>query len=185
VRAIRDALNLAESTGNPFLITEAAFFAAGCHLAYSAEADFAAALDILARYDDGIRVGAGAEVWLDVHWGNALLGLRQPGAVEHLARGVRLADRLSFLAPLELGLRLLAIACAETGHAAQAAILVGYADANLSQHRLDTPGLGWTIPSLERALAGLADRSVYESQGSTWHRRQVMALISELSSPSE
>ena len=77
--AMRDALDRAQSTSNPLLITSAAFFAAGCPLAYSPEPDFAAGLDILTRYDDGIRVGGGTEVWLDVHWGNALLGLRQPG----------------------------------------------------------------------------------------------------------
>jgi predicted ATPase len=182
---MRDALDLAESTGNPFLIKEAAFFAAGGPLVYSAEADFAAALDILARHDDGIRVGAGTEIWLDTHWGNALLGLRQPGAVEHLVRAVRLADRLGWLIPLEQALRLLAIAYAEAGHASQAATLVGYADANLSQYRMDTPGLGWIIPRLELALASLADRSDYQTQGSTWHRRQIMALINELSSPTQ
>jgi predicted ATPase/class 3 adenylate cyclase len=183
--AIRDALDLAERTRNPMLITTAAYFAAGCHLAYSAEPDFAAGLHILARYDDGIRVGGGTEVWLDTHWGNALLGLRQPGAVEHLARAARLADRVSVLPPLELALRLLAIAYAEAGRTAQAATLVGYTDANLSQYRLDLPGLRWIKPRLERALDGLAGRSDYETQGSTRHRRQIMALINELSSPTE
>ena len=178
--AMRDALDRAQSTGNPLLITSAAFFAAGCPLAYSPEPDFAAGLDILTRYDDGIRVGGGTEVWLDVHWGNALLGLRQPGAVEHLTRAARLADRLSFLLPFDLALRLLAIAYAEARHASQAATLLGYADANTSQHRLDTPGLGWTKPRLERALAGLVDRLLREAEGSTWHRRQIMALINEL-----
>ena len=125
------------------------------------------------------------EVWLDLHWGNALLGLRQPGAVEHLVRAARLADRLSFLLALDLALRLLAIAYAEAGHASQAAILVGYADANLSQYRLDAPGLRWTKPRLEQALAGLADRSHYETEGSTWHRRQIMALINELPSTTD
>jgi predicted ATPase/class 3 adenylate cyclase len=182
VAAMRDALDLAEGIGNPMLITSAAFFAVGC-LTWGAEADFAAGLDILGRYDDGVRVGGYVESWLDVEWGIALLGLRQPGALEHLARAARLADRLSILLPLEVALRLLAVAYAEDGCASQAATLVGYADANLSQYRLDTAGLGWTVPRLERALAGLADRSDYETQGSTWDRRQIMGLINELSSP--
>jgi hypothetical protein len=38
-------------------------------------------------------------------------------------------------------------------------------------------------PRLDRALAGVADRPDYEAKGRTSDRRQIMAVINELSSP--
>jgi hypothetical protein len=175
--AMLDALDRAQRTGSPGLIAFAVALAASCHESFLAEPDFAASLGVLTRYDDGIRTGQPNEMWLELGWGIALLGLGQPGAIEHLTNAARLADRISFPHAVEMALRPLAIAYAEAGHTQQAAILTGYTDANLAQYRLDLPGRRWINPTLDAALAGPADRPLHETEGSTWHRRQIMALI--------
>ena len=175
--SVGEALDWAYRTGNPQLIALAVMSAAACRLSMAAEPDFAAGLDILTHYDDGIRVGDLNEIWLDIMWGTALLGLGQPGAVEHLTSAARLADRHGNLRAVDLAVRLLSIAYAESGHTRKAATLNGYATAHLRQHRLDNPAYEWIQARLEAALAGLPERSFHETEGSTCHRGQIMALI--------
>jgi hypothetical protein len=115
-------------------------------------------------------------MWLDVCWGEALLGLGRPGAVEHIARAARSADRLNVPVTLDRALRIVAIAAAEAGLIPQAATLAGYTEAALRPYRADQPGQAWIQARLDRALAGVSTKP---SPPAT-HRREIMNLVDNL-----
>jgi hypothetical protein len=123
-------------------------------------------------------------MWLDVMWAMTLLGLGQTvTVVERPTNAAVLADRHNAAPAVDITLRLLAVAFAEAGRLAQAAVLVGYADANFRSDRVDVPGYRWIQPRLDQALGPLADRSVPEATGATWQRGQIMALIANRPAP--
>lgn len=166
------------------LLAAAVVAASACHLSVGAEADFHAGLDLLSRYDTGIRTGDTMDMWLDVMWAMALLGLGQTDTVvERLTSAAVLADRHDAAPAVDVALRLLAIALAEAGALAQAAILAGYADANFSSARVDLPGYRWIHPRLDHALNPLTDRRHHEATGATWQRGQIMALLADRPAP--
>jgi hypothetical protein len=117
---------------------------------------------------------------LEGAFGAALLGLGRPGAVGHFARSIRIADRLTVPLGMDFAVRQLAAATACAGFQAEAAALVGYAEANLHAYPRDSPILGWHQTAIDDALAGMADRAEHEAAGSMMTRREVMALVSKL-----
>jgi hypothetical protein len=175
-----ESLRRAALTGNPQMIGMAALSAAGLQLWGGASPDFAAAMAVLAGYDEGPLIGQAAGMWFDVMWGATLVGLRRRGAVGRLARAVQLADRHGVAFAQELALRLLATAVAESGYPTEAATLAGYGDVHLRQHRMNDPAYAWIQESLEAALADVTDRAVHEAAGRAAQRSHIMALVTHL-----
>jgi len=168
-----DVLRRAELTGNPRLVSAAIVSWCSAYTMFE-EPDFAASLEVLARHDRGPRSGTMNDMWLDIHWGEALVGLSRPGAVEYLVRGARSADRLGNPQGLNQALEELAIAAAEAGLVSQAAALSDYADTALGAYR--GGGREWIRSRLERALGNAAG----DQSRTALHRREIMNLVDEL-----
>ena len=175
-----ESLRRAALTGNPMMIGMTTLTAAGLQLWGGASPDFAAAMAVLARYDEGPLIGQAAGMWFDIMWGATLVGLHRTGAVGRLARAVHLADRHGVAFAQELALRLLATAVAESGYPTEAATLAGYSDAHLRQHRMDAPAYAWIQEYLEAGLAAVTDRALHEAAGRAAQRSHIMALVTHL-----
>jgi predicted ATPase len=178
-RCVQEALRRGELTGNPLMIEMSVLSAAGLHVWRLPGPDFAASMAVLSRYGTESRLGETEAMWFDVVWGATLAGLHQTDAVRHLARAVRLADRYGVGPAQDMALRLLAIAVAEAGYAAEAATLAGYSEAHFRAHRMGAPAYAWIQAALDDALAGL-DRANNEAAEMASDRRQIMALVDHL-----
>jgi predicted ATPase len=172
-----DTLHRAEASGNPVSVRTAMLAVAYMHLFAGAEPDFDASLAILSRYPEESGSDDVLAFYVQIDWGATLVGLRQPGAVTHLAHAARLADRQNGPHTQDLALRLLAVAAAHGGHDAEAAILAAYCDAHLREHRLTSAGYDWVNATLARGLLGIADRDEHEMAGAQTSRRQIMDLV--------
>jgi predicted ATPase len=173
-----DALRRAERTGHPIYISAAVITVAGNDLWGRAEPDPTAALGVLERHgrDLGLLAGGLNGAWYDITWGVALSELGLPGAIEHLARAARSADRLNTQHALDLALRQLAIAAAEAGLMQSALALTGYTEANLRPYRIENPGQTRIQARLDRALAPVAGPASERAL----HRGEIMALVAEI-----
>jgi hypothetical protein len=148
------------------------------HLFGGAEPDFDASFTVLSRYPEGVGLDDVVSLWVHIDWGATLVGLRQRGAVGHLARAVRLADRHNGPHTEDLALRLLAIACAQHGYPAQAATLAGYSDHRLREHRLTSAGYGWLNEASTARSSGIPIEPCTRPPVLT--RRAVMDLVNDL-----
>lgn len=146
----------------------------------SEEPDFASCFSVINHYEPFLSGDDSLAAYTEGLWGSVLLGLGRPGAVGHLTRAVRISDRLRVLFGIDLALRQLAVAAARAGFPAEAAALVGYAEANLHAYPRDSPTLGWHQRAIDDALAGMANRAEQEAVGRTMTRRQVMAMVRRL-----
>jgi len=146
----------------------------------SAKPDFASCFAVLNRYEQFLAGDDSIAVFLESTWGTTLLGLGRPGAVGHLARAIRNADRLAVLFGMDIAVRQLAVAAARVGFRAEGAALAGYAEANLHTYPRDSPILGWHETAIDDALAGMADRAEHDATGRAMTRRELMALVNEL-----
>jgi len=173
------ALMRAERLGHPDAIRSVVNTVA-IRFISSDEPDFASCYSVLNRYERFLRADDALAVYLEGAWGSALLGLGRPGAVEHLARAVRVADRLSVMLGMDIGLRQLAAAAGRAGYRAEAAMLAGYAEANLHTYPRDSWDMGWHQTAIEEALGGMTDRAEHEAIGRAMTRRQVMAMVGKL-----
>ena len=144
---------------------------------YSDARDFDASLATLERYDRVSRVDDSMGAWLDLMWGATLVGLHRPGAINCLARTIRLADRLGVLQLEDVAFRVLAVAVARARYEVEAATLVGYSDANLNAFSRDAPPMAWHPAALDDALAGLPSRLEHEAAGAASSRSQILALV--------
>ena len=138
--------------------------------------DFAACLEVLVDYPSGVAGGAISDMWFDITWASAKLGLHQPGAVEHLMRAARAADQLHALHAFDIVLRFLAIAAAEAGLGEHAHALVAYSEANLRQHRMENPQQTWAQGRLDELFAGFPK----PASEAALARGEIMRTISEI-----
>jgi hypothetical protein len=175
--AATESLRRAERTGHPVALTSAVACACAAHLWVRVEPDFAAALEVLDRYDVQPAEGDLSGMWLDLMRGTALLGLDRSGAGRHLARAARGADQLNSLHLLELALRQLAIAAARAGLTEQAIYLARYSATALRTYQMDQPGQAWVQAHLDAALAGAARPP---SEPATLHRGEIMAIVNQV-----
>ena len=171
-----EGLRRAELTGNARLVSAAIISWCSAYTFHVAEPDFAASLDVLARHDVGLRSGTINDMWLDIRWGEALLGLGRPGGVEYLVRGARSADRLGNPRALNEALREIAIAAAEAGLVSQAATLADYAETALRAYRGGHSGQEWIQSRLDQALGGLT----HDPSQAEPHRRDIMKVVDDL-----
>jgi predicted ATPase len=169
-----EAMRRAELTGNATLVSAAIVSWCSAYTQHCGRPDFAASLNVLARHDVGLRSGTMNDMWLDIFWGEALLGLSRPGAVEYLARGARSADRLGNPQALDWALRVIAIAASEADLVSPAATLANYAETSLSKYRW--PGQDWIQSRLDHALERHADQPSRPEP----HRRDIINLVDEL-----
>jgi predicted ATPase/class 3 adenylate cyclase len=171
-----EALRRAEVSGHPVTISAALISMCSGFILGIENPDFAAAFDALARHRDGLRAGTVNDMWLDIFTGETLFGLGRPGAVEHLARAARSADRLNMAPALDRALRILAIAAAEAGLTAHATTLTAYTEAALRPYRVNQPGQVWIQSRLDHALAGLTPETSHPHR----HRREIINLVNDL-----
>jgi predicted ATPase len=175
-----DALARAERMGNPVVTANGAIVASAKHLLTSGGPDFAASLAVLTRYASDFSAGDSTAMWSHLFHGYDLLGLGEPGAVEHVADAFRLADRLNAPHVVDRALRILAVLAADAGHTRDAATLVGYADTNpFGDVRIRDPGWTWVQDRIDNALAG-PDLSVERARGAALTRGDVVALVGDL-----
>jgi predicted ATPase/class 3 adenylate cyclase len=164
---------------HPIYLTNAVIAAASGHLWGRAEPDLDASFDILVEHRNGVTVvGDNNGIWLDLAWGETLLGLDKPGAVGYFVRAARTADRLNVPHASDFALRHLALAAAEADLTEPAAALVAFTETNLRPYRMGTPGQARLQERLDRALPGMADRAA----GPPLHRGEVMAIVAQLES---
>jgi hypothetical protein len=169
-----DALHRAEQTGDPVMVAAAV---ASLTVSYTwGEPDFAAKFDVLSRHAVGLHSGTVNDLWLDINWGETLLGLERPGAIEYLTRAARTADRLNMPHALERTLRTVAIAAAEAGLTTEAATLAGYTEAALLQYRNHQPGQAWIQSRLSKDLSGVPNAPSQPVP----HRREIMKLVDDI-----
>ncbi len=180
-RAHEESLDRAERTGHRDAIQSAVVIGATRHL-WSTSPDFLASLAALERYDRGYHYEDSTGVFLEIMWGATLVGLHRRGATEHLARAMRLADRLGVPNAQDLSLRFLAIAAARAGYRGEAATLVGYSDAHLHTYERTAPMLAWVQAEIDEALAGMPDRVHHETSGAAAQRGQIAAVVRYLDS---
>jgi predicted ATPase/class 3 adenylate cyclase len=169
----------AERTRHPDAIRGAASIAAVRFIS-SEQPDFASCLALLSRYERFFLADDSIAVFVEGIFGTAMLGIGRPGAVGHLARSIRIADRLGVMLGMDQSVRQLAIAAARAGFQVDAAALVGYSEANLHAYPRDSPILGWHQALINNVLEGMADRAEYEAAGRAMTRREFMALVSKL-----
>jgi hypothetical protein len=179
------ALRRAEHTQHPVSIQSAVVTAAAAYLFSSTERDLAASSAILTRHAGEPRIDDATAMWTDVFLGATLVGLRRTGAVEPLARAVRLADRRNVRNAEEMALNLLAVAAAVAGHREEAAILANYASANLHTGTLDTPQYKWIPDALNEALTGITDSAAPSIPGTAPTRAKMMAVVAHLDATSD
>jgi hypothetical protein len=175
-----DALARAERMGNPVVTANGAIVASAKHLLTAGGPAFAASLAVLTRYASDFSAGDSTAMWSHLFYGYDLLGLGDPGAVEHVADAFRLADRLNAPHVVDRALRTLAVLAAEAGHTRDAARLVGYADTNpFGDVRIRDPGWTWVQDRIDNALAG-PDLSADRAAGAALTRGDVVALVGDL-----
>ena len=168
-----DALHRAERTANPLLISSAVVSTCFLHLWTETEPDFAVSYDLLTRHGVGLTAGGNNDMWLDIAWGATLLGLTPPGAIGHLTRAVRTADRLNALPGFHTALQLLAIAAAEGGLTRESAALAAYNEADGQPYRIAMVGGAWSAAWLDRAVAGIPDVPLS-------NRGEIMTLVNDI-----
>ena len=171
-QAVRRAARL----GQPSVVLAAVITAAAIHFNNPAGPDFASCLDVLAAHPGPISGGATNEMWLDINWAIAKVGLQRPGAVEHLARAARAADRLHSLHAFDLSLRFLAVVAAEAGQGEHVQVLVAYTEASLRPYRMENPQGVWVQERLDQLLGELPGRS----PGPAPPRGEIMRRITEI-----
>ena len=170
------ALRRAERLGQPSIVLASVISAATIHQSNPAGLDFASCLDVLAAHPVATLGGSTNEMWLDITWGTAQVGLQQRGAVEHLALAARAADRFHSLHAFDEALRFLAVAAAEAGHHEHAQAFVAYTEAHLRPYRMENPQQVWVQERLDQVLADLPSRS----PGPVPPRGEVMRRITEI-----
>ena len=176
VEVAAEAVRRAERLGQPDIVLAALISAAAIHFVNPAGVDFASCLDVLAAHPGGVIGGPTNTMWLDINWGIAKAGLEQPGAVEHLARAARAADRLHSLHAFDITLRFLAVVAAEAGLGDHARALVAYTDENLRSYRMENPQQVWVQERLDELLADLPEGS----PGPAPPRGEIMRRITEI-----
>jgi predicted ATPase len=169
----------AERLGHRDAIRGAASIAAVRFIS-SDDRDFASCFSLLNRYERFFSADDAIAVFVEGIFGAALLGLGRPGAVAHLARSIRIADRLAVTLGMDQSVRQLAAAAAGAGFRAEAAALVGYSEENLHAYPRDSPILGWHETAIDDALAGMPDRAEHEAAGRAMTRREMLAVVSRL-----
>ena len=174
--AAADALSLAEESGQPVLIGAATISMCAVYLTARSDPDFQASAEILGRRELPPESGDLNDGWYEVMAGMTLLGLGKPDAVTHLAKAVRLADRVKSGHALEQALRLLAIAAAEAGLTTHALLVADYVDQELRHHRIDSPGQVWIQTRLDSALRDASHHPINHAQ----NRAQIMNLVTEI-----
>ena len=170
-----EALDRAEATSHPVLISSAVVTAASIHITTGDEPDFEACLEAFTLHDIE-RAGDLNDMWHDIICGLALVALGRPGAADRLVSGVRAADQVSAPMQLDLALRVLAIAAAESGLVDEAMALVAYSDDNLEPYRMDTAMLAWVDDRLDGSLP---EHGASAPDGPS-HRGELMALVTEM-----
>jgi predicted ATPase len=173
VTAAVEALRRADERKHPIYVSAAVISWSACYLTQIATPDFNASMDVLAQRPEGLDVSGTNGMWLDAFWGWTLMGIGRPGAMDHLVRAARAADQISAPHLFDLVLRLLALAFADGGYAAESATLVHYAETNLRPYRIGAPGQAWIDNQIK--LKGIASMS---SDSSTEKRSEIMALVS-------
>jgi hypothetical protein len=153
-----EAVRRAARLGQPSVVLAAVITAAAIHFNNPAGLDFAACLEVLAAHPLANQGGSTNEMWLDVNWGIAKVGLRQPGAVEHLALAARAADRFHSLHAFDIALRFLALVAAEGGLDNHAQALVAYTEEHLRPYRMENPQQVWVQERLDELMSRLGPR---------------------------
>ena len=176
VDVVTEAARRAKQLGQPTVIGASLVSAAALHFMNPQGPDFAACLEVLAGYPSGVSGGTINDMWFDITWATGKLGMQQPGAIEHLMRAARAADRLHSLHAFDMVLRFLAVAAAEAGLDEHACALVAYTEANLRPHRTENPQTAWAQERLDQLLADLPGRSSEPAQT----RGEIMRRITEI-----
>jgi predicted ATPase len=175
-----ETMRRAELTGQPSVIVSAILAAAGCCVGLTTGPDFSTARTVLSRAPDGYRLESLNTLWLEALRGEVLVGLDEPGAVDHLANAISLADRLSAFHIEDSSFSSLALAAARAGYGAEAAMLAGYSEQHFRPYRMFNGDGQWLMAQLENALAELPDRQVHRAAGAALARSQMMTLVTQL-----
>jgi hypothetical protein len=177
--SLEGSLRHAEQFGHPVGIQAAVLVAVSRYLYMREVPDLAASLRVLTRYAP--RIDDAMAMYSDALLGATLVALGRAGAIEHLTRAARLADRRGSVAGTDVALTFLAIAAGQRGYGAAAATLAGYAGAhpatNLLLHSTATP---WVTAMLDDALSQVPDRDVHEAAGAAETRGPIMELVTQL-----
>ena len=173
--AVLDLRDRAAATGHPVAICSSAIAIAASMIAGRDEPDFAGALEVITT---DVREAAGGvnDLWLDIFWGVALLGLGRSEASMHLARATRVADRLRSPMQLDVAMRSLALAATQGGLPEEARLLVAYADAELKPYRFEGTLSEW----VERHLVDVRADAQEPAAGSGPGRAEIMRVVGEV-----
>ena len=176
-----EALAMARRARDPSCLPVALVCALSAYQLNASEPDFDGARTVLEANPLDIDEAQPLEqVWLNQHVGIMHVGLGHLDVgVRHLARALRLADRVQIKNNLDQGAWVLALACASLGRADLAAQLIGYAQAALAPYRTFNNLQPWLEGRVNAALdAEGPSRGRHDTElGARLDRRGFIQLI--------
>jgi hypothetical protein len=173
-----ESLRRAKEAGSQSLMTVAALTAASGLNWWNQQPDDRAALDLMLHHVADREVSGTDAMWFQLEWAVSLLGCGQP-SIEVFVDCARLADQLGALHGLECALQHFALLFAEAGACREAAMLVGYLEANLRPYRMESPGHERVRVRIDEALADAEDRDVDQAIGARSSRSDIRTLIAK------